>query len=385
MKTAVLVLTPAGLALAHRLRAERPGDTVIFGPACVVASCVRKAAGEATANVIVAGTFSTGEAGVFGWRGPLRRVIPLVWEQFDAIVAIMALGIVVRLVAPLARDKRLDPAVVVVDDAGRFAISVLGGHGARANELARAAARTLGAQAVITTASDVRGLPALDEIARQLDWTIERTENLTHVAASIVRLERIAVWQEAGPLEWWTAFGSWPKTFVRLDDWRLWRSAGAAALVVISDRCLPPDLPAERTVVYRPPTLVAGVGCRRGVAHEIIDAFVASVFAEHGLAMASLGCVATVTLKAREPGLLAFAGKRRVPLVAFPPADLARHPGIERPSARVRSLIGIASVAEPAAMRAAGADRLLIAKEVGPGVTVAVARRNAFLVPRPTS
>jgi cobalt-precorrin 5A hydrolase len=87
--------------------------------------------------------------------------------------------------------------------------------------------------------------------------------------------------------------------------------------------------------------------------------------------------VATVTLKADEPGLIAFAAARGLPLIAFPPEQLAGLPGIERPSERVRSKIGIAAVAEPAALRAAGAARLLVPKQTGPGVTVALARRPA--------
>ncbi len=94
----------------------------------------------------------------------------------------------------------------------------------------------------------------------------------------------------------------------------------------------------------------------------------------HGLAFASLASVATVTLKMDEPGLLAFARSAGVPLVAFPPDDLAAQPGIVTPSARVQSKIGISAVAEPAALRAAGTGTLLVPKQIGPGVTLAVAR-----------
>ena len=120
---------------------------------------------------------------------------------------------------------------------------------------------------------------------------------------------------------------------------------------------------------------MVGIGCRRGTALETIDAWVEKVFAEHGLARKSLAAVATVTFKVDEPGLLAFASERGVPLVAFPPEQLADQAGIETPSERVRSKIGIAAVAEPAALRAAGAARLLVPKQKGPGVTLAVARR----------
>src|SRR5438552_6431347 len=138
--TAILVLSRSGLVLARRLRAAHPEGTAIFGPSCVVGRCGGDGAGEGKTPV-----FPTDEPGVFGWVGPLRKVFPLFWGEFDAIVAVMALGIVVRLAGPLASDKRRDPAIVVVDDAGRFAVSVLGGHGRDGNDLARVVAATLGA------------------------------------------------------------------------------------------------------------------------------------------------------------------------------------------------------------------------------------------------
>ena len=153
MRVAVVVLSECGLALARRVRDAEVGEVSIFGPSCVVGRC----GGEG-------GTFPADEAGVFGWAGPLRLAFPKIWEGFDGIVAVMALGIVVRLVGPLAADKRRDPAVVAVDDAGRFAVSVLGGHGAGANELARSVALAIGAIPVVTTASEAQGVPAVDRI-----------------------------------------------------------------------------------------------------------------------------------------------------------------------------------------------------------------------------
>lgn len=365
-RTSIVVLTEAGLALARRLRAAWGGEFRILGPSCVVGSCVATGDG--------ARIFPAAEEGVFGWRGPLRAVFPTIWNESDGIVGIMALGIVVRLTGPLATDKRRDPAVVVVDDAGRFAISVLGGHGAAANEMAKAVAATVGAMPVITTASDSWMYPAPDVIGRELGWKIERTENLTRVAAAIVRGEKVAVYQDAGSPAWWLPFGPLPDHVVRINAWEDVKALDPKALLVISDRLETDDPLPEHTVVYRPPTLVAGIGCKRGTTADAIDRFVAKVFARRGLSAASLAAVATVTLKADEPGLIAFARARELPLVAFAPEELADQPGVESPSERVRSKIGIAAVAEPSALRAAGANHLLVPKQIGPGVTVAVAR-----------
>ena len=367
MRTAILVLSRGGLGLARRLRAAAadPGGVAIFGPACVVGDC--GGAGR--------GTFATGEPGVSGWSGPLRRAFPRFWEDFDQIVAIMALGIVVRLAGPLAGDKRRDPAVVAVDDAGRFAISVLGGHGAGANELAGWVAGVLGATPVVTTASEAHGLPAVDRIGADLGWTIERADNLTRVAAAVIRRRPVAVWQDAGPGSWWEPFGPWPGHFVRAGTREELEAVAPEAVLFISDRVAPGWLPERTTLVYRPPTLVAGIGCKRGTSRAAIDAWIAAVFARSGLAEASLAALATVMLKVDEPGLVACAAARGVPLVAFPAGELAGQAGIETPSERVREKVGIAAVAEPAALRAAGAARLLVPKQKGPGITLALARR----------
>lgn len=373
MRLAIVVLTRAGLDLAGRIRAARPDDeVVIFAPSCVAGAC-RGPLAIADPG-LPPGGFRTDEPGVAGWLGPLRTFLPGVWGRFEGIVAVMALGIVVRLVGPLASDKRSDPAVVVVDDAGRFAISVLGGHGAGANALTQAVAAAIGAQAVVTTASESRGLPAVDQIGRDLGWVIERRENLTRVAAAVVRGRPVAIWQDAGSPDWWRPFGPWPATFVRPADLDEVGATEPDALLVISDRVLGADPLPGRTLLYRPPSLVAGIGCKRGTPAGAIADFVESVLDRFGLATASLARLATVTLKADEPGLLEFAESRRLPLLAYPPDRLAGHPGIETPSERVRDRVGIPAVSEPAALVAAGARRLLIPKQIGPGITCAIAR-----------
>jgi len=387
VKTAVVVLSRAGLDLARRLREAHPEATSIFGPSCVVGMCRGAPLRDDDRMLpILTGAFEAGEPGVFGWKGPLRVFFPNLWEQFEAIVAIMAVGIVVRLVGPLVSDKRRDPAVIAIDDAGRFAISVLGGHGAGANSLTHELAIVINAEPIVTTASDTYRLPAVDQIGREWRWSIERTENLTSVAASIMRRERVVVWQDAGSRDWWQSFGPWPDHFIRLGALSEWGGLQPAALLIISDSTLPCELPADRTLVYRPPTLVAGIGCRRGTSRETIASWFAHVFAAQGLAEASLSAVATVTLKADEPGLVDFAAARRIPLLVYAPEELDGQPGIETPSERVRAKIGIAAVAEPAALRAAGATRLLVSKQTGPGVTLAVARRldDVAIVPSTT-
>jgi cobalt-precorrin 5A hydrolase len=285
----------------------------------------------------------------------------------------MALGIVVRLLGPLARDKSLDPPVVVVDEAGRFAISALGGHAQGGNALAREVAKVLGAVPVITTASDALGLPGVDMIGRAWGWKLEAGANLTRLAAAVVRGDTIGVYQDAGRRGWCEPFGGWPETFVRVASWPPAKQFGG--LIVISDRSIPL---AEQppTVLYRPPSLVLGVGCRRGAPWAALEELFQSVCRKSGLSPLSLGMVATISLKADEPGLQEFAARHGVALRCFLPDELARVPGIPTPSERVRSKIGVAGVAEPAAMLAANTSFLILPKLRSQNVTMAVARRE---------
>ena len=107
--------------------------------------------------------------------GHISEVFPSAWRECDSIVCIMGCGIAVRMVSPLLEDKSADPAVVVVDQDGRFAISLVSGHIGGANELARKVASITGGQAVITTASDLQDKPAIDLAAKSAGLRIENS------------------------------------------------------------------------------------------------------------------------------------------------------------------------------------------------------------------
>jgi cobalt-precorrin 5A hydrolase len=315
---------------------------------------------------------SLGHGDVYDVRPAVRERLSELYRSGRPTVCIMALGIVVRILGPLTRDKNDEPAVVVVDEGGHFAISVLGGHSAGANELARQVASTLNATPVITTASDNLHLPAVDLIGRALGWKIEDSRHLTNVAAAVVRQANIAVYQDAGCPNWWQRFGDWPLTFQRIDTWP---DASWKAALVISDRVVPPlECP---HVIYRPPTLVFGIGCKRGVPWERIEAMFQQVCAEHGLSPLSLGVVASIDLKNNEAGLLQFADHHQATLRFFSADDIeAMEWKPPSPSQKVREKIGVNGVAEPAAILVTMDPDLLVPKQRGDGITMAVARRE---------
>src|SRR5262245_43279662 len=169
-------------------------------------------------------------------RGAARQTLQELFDAGRPLVCVMALGIVVRVLGPLARDKFSNPAVVAVDEGGRFAISVLGGHVAGANALAEEVARALGAVAVVTTASDVLGLPAVDLIGHDWRWKIERREHLTAVASALVCGEEVHVWQQAGRRDWWKVFGEWPPNLVADEEEDFPSDSSSGPGLVISDQ-----------------------------------------------------------------------------------------------------------------------------------------------------
>ncbi len=289
-------------------------------------------------------------------HGDPAKVLADRWEKVDGFVVVLALGATVRLVAPLLRDKASDPAVVCVDDAATFAVSVLGGHGAGANALATEVARLLGAQAVVTTATDRLDLPALDLLPDLL-----AEGDVAGVTAALVAGRPVALDNELG----WPLPGPITALLGTTDP-------APAGRVVVTDRAREQ---ADATVVLRPPSLVVGLGTTSdATASDALDA-VRGVLGTGGLSARSLAAVATIDRRAEHPAVSAVADAFDLAVRSFPAAELDTVV-VPNPSEVVASAVGTRSVAEAAALAAAGDDaELVVAKTVAGRTTVAVARR----------
>lgn len=307
---------------------------------------------------------------------PVRVAVARLFKSVDGLILLVSLGAVVRLLVPLLKDKKEDPGVVVMDEAGRFAIAVLSGHLGGANDLARQAAAAVDGQAVITTASDTMGTLAVDLLGREFGWTIENERFITEASAAVVNEDPVGVFQEAGETGWWPADRPLPRNIVLHHSLEALAAASRAgevrAALVITDRLLQGDW-LERAVVYRPRTLAVGIGCNRGTpAEELADA-VARTLAGHGLSCHSVLGLASVEAKRDEEGLAAYAARAGLGLT-FYPAQVLHAVEVPNPSAAPLQYVGTKGVAEPAALLLAGADRLLVEKRKLGNVTVAVAR-----------
>ncbi len=309
-------------------------------------------------------------ASALGTEVAMRDVLPAAFMAGRPIIAVGALGIWTRLIAPFLADKMAEPPVVVVDDAGRFSIVLVGGHHG-GNVLAERVASLIGATAVITTATDALGLPSAEVLAEHYGWALEgsRAARL-HVSVALVNGQQVAVYQDGGERSW---LGRLP-AHMRLASVPPLPDEGEAAAIFVTDRVLPAAAAwGEAAVTLRPRTLVAGVGASRGVLQEEVVGLLQTTLDEAGFALKSVGMIATAEIKRDEAGICAAAASLDVPVRYFATAELAAVE-VLTPSAEVARHVRTQSVCEAAALLASGTRHLIVAKRKSAHATVAIAR-----------
>ncbi|MGW9527792.1 cobalt-precorrin 5A hydrolase [Paenibacillus terrae] len=316
------------------------------------------------------------ERGIQLFEGSVKLILPDLFKQYNGIILFISLGAVVRMIAPILVDKKVDPAVVVIDDRGEHVISVLSGHLGGANELTRHVASVLGARPVITTASDVQGTIPVDMFGRELGWVVDSFDKATPVSAAVVNEEPVAIVQETGERNWWRYDKPVPAHI------KVYASMAEASLepfnaaLVISDRLLEPEEEGRfltNGVLYRPKSLVLGIGCNRGTAVEELEAGVLDTLNELRLSVKSVRNIATIDLKKDEEGLLALCTKYGWELVTYTPSEL-NTVQLPNPSETVFKYTGAYGVSEPSALLSSGADHWLLEKKKSGNMTISVAR-----------
>ena len=320
MSRAYLVFTAKGEALAHRLAEALPGS-------------VSRCGGDMTLKDWTAEHFA----------------------QDEALIFVGAVGIAVRAIAPHCRSKAADPAVVVVDEGGSFAVPLLSGHLGGANALARALAKACGAVPVITTATDVNGLFAVDLWAKAQNCAVLEPERIKRVSGALLAGQTVRYWSP------WPVAGETPAGVEKADppeaaDFALTLTPQGGALHLV------------------PRIGVLGVGCRRGTTARQLEEAFAAFCAASGLSPAAVCAAASIDLKKDEPGLAAFCKAHGWPITFYPADELRAVPGQFTPSAFVASVTGVDNVCERSAVKASGGT-LLLPKTAGGGVTLALAVR----------
>jgi cobalt-precorrin 5A hydrolase len=316
---------------------------------------------------------------------PMGPLLEETFPRYDAHVFVISVGAVVRMVAPLLRNKKVDPAVVCVDDAARFSICVLSGHVGRGNVFTERVAAAIGATPVVSTASDAIGTLTVDILGRELGWALDDPDrNVTRACAAVVNEARVLFVQETGEPDFWPIDKPLPTGVAYATSLNGVDPGAWEMLLIVSHRDVAKSHPAcaDRAVIYRTKSLVLGIGCDRGTPLPLVERGIAATFATHGLSEKCVRKVATVDKKADEPALVELSAKRGWPLVTYSAEALdalGAPEGVENPSERVKAFVGTRGVCEPAALLAASARRLLVPKQrytedgAGRSVTVAVA------------
>ena len=290
------------------------------------------------------------------------------FNRYSGHIFIMSTGIVVRVIAPLVNTKLEDPAVVVVDDRANHAISLLSGHLGGANALTLKIADIIGADPVITTATDVNRLPAIDMLAKEKNLRIENPAAIKTVNMALLKGRKIFVHDPYGFLG---------TSLPRVESCNYGRAIDPlnkrpnAPGVYVDDivRDLPPEV-----LVLRPASMAAGIGCNRNTSMEEMHTLLESVLERHHLAPFSLRMLASIDVKSDEIGLLGLAEALDLPLVFYHRKELNQVKDIKNPSAVVEKHVGVKSVCEAAAILAAGGGTLIVPKQTTANVTVAIAR-----------
>ena len=341
-KIAIYALTPQGAVLGRRMADQLDAD--LFLPARLAESH---------------GAISFDR---------LLEVVAKSFFLYPRHVFIAAAGIVVRAIAPHLKSKDRDPAVIVLDQEGEYVISLLSGHLGGANQLTRKVAQLTGGKAVITTATDTAGVPAIDVLAMERNLVIANLKTVKSVNMAILRGDPVQVFdtedrlclknqEQAGfNIEEIENRGQWVTE--RPGVWVTWKIKK-------------PDIGMLQLVLH-PKCLIVGMGCNRGTdSHEILD-LITSTFRINDLAVKSLKCLATIEAKRDETGLVEAASKLGVPLIFARPLEI-KSIEVPNPSNMVKKHMGVSSVCEATALLKSGGGNLLVAKTKSRNATLAVA------------
>ena len=374
MNTAYFYLTDEGEKLAHKLATAHPGD--IYN------------------------------------KENFKENLRAGFGKYDSLVCIMATGIVVRMLAPLIVHKTSDPAVVVLDQKGKHAISLLSGHLGGANDLAREMAAISGGEAVITTATDVAGELSFDTFAKKYNMAIENIGQLKHISGALLSGKKVNVFtdknveklypelveeQKRGMIDIFPLSKSidnikfniptvvidegfslnehsTPESESFFDN--ISESTDSASIIAATTTA--PSLSAP--ILYlRPQTICAGIGCKRNMEQKPIEEALLQTLKEEGIHPLSLKCIATIPLKSDEPGIIGTATNLNVPLEIIPTEEIEKldinQLGIAT-SEFVASQTGVLSVSTACSYLASGKGEILRDKARYKGITIALSKEN---------
>ena len=345
-KISVLAITKNGMNIGHKLKEFFP-NLEIFAP-------------EKFAN----------ENSLITWYSePTSEKIVELFKNNEGLICLFSLGAVIRLIAPHLKDKKTDPAVIVIDDKENFVISVLSGHIGGANELTQEIAEKLQAQAVITTAADVNKTIAVDLVGRNFGWKIDDDSVVTRISAHMVNGEPIGVFQETGNKEWYKEL---PKNVTLYSSMEELEKSKSKANLIISDKIIEDKFSTE-SVIYRPPSLVIGIGLHWDTSKETILEGIETCLKKFKLSSKSIAKLVSIKKPKDVQGLIDAGKEINVPVQYIEREELAEITA-PNPSETVKAFEGTASVSEAAAILVSNGKLIVEKQKFPPNLTIAIAR-----------
>lgn len=290
----------------------------------------------------------------------LQEMCKEAFSRCRLLIFIGATGIAIRSIAPYIRSKTRDPAVLSIDEQGKFVIPLLSGHIGGANSLATGIAAVLKAVPVITTATDVNELFAVDEWAARHNMSIFNMDAAKTFASYLVDCKKVGVKSDF-PIK-----GALPKGLILAEE-------GPVGMAISLRKTVQPFV---ETVVLRPRILHLGIGCRRGTPMDKIEEMVIQELKKLKVTLSVVKGIASIDVKKDEQGLLAFADVSVLPVRFYSSAELNAVEGDFTPSAFVAQTVGVDNVCERAAVLDSGGGRLLLRKTARNGVTLAIAAED---------
>jgi cobalt-precorrin 5A hydrolase len=345
-KTSVLAITKNGVNIGENLKKLFP-EWSIFAPS----------------------KLSNEKTGITWYSEPTSEKIVKLFKSNNALICIFSLGAVIRLIAPYLKDKKTDPAVIVIDDKTKFVISVLSGHIGGANELTEEIADKLGALSVITTAADVNKTIAVDLVGREFNWKIEDDSTVTKISAHMVNEEPIGIFQEAGNKNWYKKL---PKNVLIYENMEDLKKSNSKACLIISDKVIDKEISKE-SVIYRPPSLVIGIGLHWDTTKETIREGIKDCLDKFQLSSKSIAKLVSIKKPEDVQGLIDLGKEIGIPVEYVNREDLAEI-SAPNPSETVKAFEGTASVSEAAAIKVSGGELIVEKQKFPPNLTIAIAR-----------
>ena len=321
-------------------------------------------------NIFAPSKLSNENKSIIWYSEPTSDKIIELFKNSNALICLFSLGAVIRLIAPHLKDKKTDPAVIVIDDKMTFVISVLSGHIGGANELTQEISEKLNALPVITTAADVNKTIVVDLVGRQFGWKIDDETTVTKISAHMVNSESIGVFQQTGNKKWYKEL---PKNVTIYDNLEELKKSNSKAHLIISDAIIDDEL-AQESVIYRPQSLVIGIGLHWDTTKDTIREGIEDCLEKFNLSSKCIAKLVSIKKPEDVQGLIDLGKEMKIPVEYIDREELAEII-TPNPSSTVKAFEGTASVSEAAAIKVSNGELIVEKQKFPPNLTIAIARK----------